>query len=784
MNNKNLVAFTQCIKKSSLYQDFVAAISHPEVTHVSFDVFDTLVRRRCHLPEKIFTKVVECLPADISANFSLDATEYQQIRKAAERLARHDSHSEDIHFDDIFKQMILPQAHIDVLKQKEIEIEIEQSFADPFCHLLIKAVQKLDKQVIFISDMYLPHAIIKRLIDKSCKLTNYQLFVSSELGKTKYTGSLFVHVLSELGINASKLVHIGDDRLADVNSPKIMDINSFLFNTDKDFLDILLRENNYQVDLPAKVKLSRTLASLSMPKYEKDSQQFFYLMGARILGPILTQMSQWVVANCLRLKVDTLLSMMREGEIFKECINRHISCQSITALTTANFYVSRQSTYLPSMINADIKETLAKILNRMGYTIGDLMNEFEIKSSQLQAFSSLPVSSLSKLDVTGKNVLSILKKVFKDASVKVNTQIKENHQLFIKYLNQTLDFEDVDQSFATLDLGPGGTIAKQLSKASTLQAKVNFQLFSSQRSYDKSVDIAIKSFLPLLGKSHKSNAILARSPEVIEYLLVGKSGTTLGYQRDNGKVQPVCEKRELNEAQILQYEAFTEGVRAFQIVAQTLNLEPADEKERVSYTHLLSRLIDCPVSDEVKFMGQCQHEDNFGTQNKYNIIKADNIKYVKEKGINKFYMNFCRQPNETQRKMPWPQGVITHLEPSFLNTINRVNTHKDVHFSAAQELITVLIASDINDIIIYGAGDFYLYIKRFLAENKIKVSGIIDRRAQFSTFKINDITVSSIHNFDFSKTKTIVIASSAFVSEIKADLRQVIDLKKYNIINI
>ncbi len=784
MQNKTSPEFTQLIKASRLYQDFVSAISAPEITHVSFDVFDTLLRRKCHYPKNIFSQVIERLPADILTDFVLTATEYQHMRISAERLARQKINSEKISFDDIFKQMALPQAHIDALKTKEVELELEQSFADPFCALLIKAVQKLDKQVLFISDMYLPHAIIQQLIDNACQLTDYQLFVSSEFGKTKFTGQLFVHVLAELGINADKLVHIGDHPTSDVRLPRLLGINSFLFNLDKNFIDVLRRERHYRVDLPAKVRLARTLASLLMPKYENDDLQIYYQMGARLLGPILTQMSQWVIDSCLQLKIGTILAMMREGEIFDECINRHINWKSISTLTSVKFYVSRKSTYLPSMINADIKDAIAKTLTRRSYTVGDLINEFAINTSELMPLLSLPMNGLNKVDVSGQNALTLVNQVFDNAAAEVDTHIRKNHQLFIEYLNQILDLQNVEQSFASLDLGPGATIAHQLSKAATLQAKVNYQLFSSERGYAKTDDIMIKSFLPFIDKTQEANSILARSPEVFEYFLVGKSGTTLGYERHKGKVQPVCEERHLTNDKTLQYQAFSEGVRAFQIAAQSLNIEPADLNERVSYTQMLCRLIDCPTSEEVEMIGQCQHEDNFGSQHTYNIIKANNITKVEAQGVNDFYLSFCKQMDALQREMPWPQGVITHLSTNYLSDITRANAQEYVHFSAVNTLIDILLASNITEIIVYGAGDFFIYLYDFLIENNIKVRRLVDRQAEFIDFNLNEIHVESLHECDFSGCSTIVIASGAFIDEIKADLSQKIDLKKYNIINI
>lgn len=787
MNARLTSECVDLVKASSLYQDFVTAIMAPQVTHVSFDIFDTVLRRICHEPKQVFANVVEQLPQNVRDDFCLEAVDYQQMRIAAERLARQASAVEEISLDDIFSQMALPLHQLQLLKQQEIEQELAQSFADPVCAILLEAVKESGKQLVFISDMYLPSSVVKQLIDNSCDLEQYRLFVSSDYGQTKFTGQLFERVLVELGIEANAIVHIGDHATSDVRSPQMMGITAFLFSTNKEFSDILLREKHYQVHLPSKVKLARTLASVLVPAGLSDDAQFFYQMGATIFGPILTQMSQWLVADCQRLKIDTMLAIMREGEIFSECINRQLQWQVSIDPTAAlfrcvNFYASRKATYLPSMINANIEDTLAKTLARKCYTLGDMLSEFDISSPELVPLLSTPVGSLNKIDIAGQNGLARVKLVFANAAHKVNSTIRDHHHLFIEYLQQILSSEA--QAFATLDLGPGATIAQQLAKASEHRARINYLLFASERGFSKANDIAIKSFFPLTIETQKAIAIIVRSHEVLEYFLVGESGTTLGYQRQTGQVLPVCETRHLSATDMLHHQVFRRGVHAFQQLALSIGLAPASFDERISYAQLLTRLIDCPTATEVAYIGQCQHEENFGSQGKYSIIKADNLAKVESKGVANFYTYFCEQATALQRNMPWPQGVITQLAPHYLTDIARVNAQEHVHFSAVQSLLSVLVSDGIEEIMVYGAGDFFLYLYDFLVEQKILVRGVIDRRAEFSSFSVYDIPVKSLAEADLSHCHTIVIASSAFVDEIKQDLEKFITAEDYKIIAI
>ncbi|MBV7316381.1 hypothetical protein [Shewanella sp. NIFS-20-20] len=784
MTDHLVTDFVELVKASALYQDFVAAIEQPHVTHVSFDIFDTVLRRRCFEPKQIFADVIDHLPQALYHQYGLEAADYQQMRMAAERLARQESSAEEISFEEIFAQLALTEDQKARLKQQELAEELAQSYADPVCAILLDAVKRSGKQLVFISDMYLSSSVIKGLLEQSCQLDDYRLFVSSAYGATKFTGQLFIKVLAELGITANALVHIGDHATSDVRSPQLMGIHAIAFNTNLDVSEIERREKHYQVRLPAKVTLARKLAILLQPASIDADTEFFYQMGANIFGPIITQMSQWVLADTQRLKIDTVLAMMREGDIFAESINRQqqLLAPESLACRCIPFYASRKATYLPSMIAADIEDKLAKTLVRKCYTLGDMLAEFGINAPELLPLVSTPVSSLTKIDIGGINGLVKVKQVFANAAAEVSANIHASHQLFIDYLQQMLGQQS--EVFATLDLGPGATIAQQFSKASQRQARVNYLLFASDRGFSKANDIAIKPFLPLTDDTQKSIALLVRSPEVLEYFLVGASGTTTGYQRGPSGVEPVCEPRDLSAVDIDRLYAFKLGVAAFQRLALTLELEPASVAERISYLQILARLIDCPTAIEVANIGQCQHEENFGSQGKYSIIKADNLAKVQAQGVADFYQYFCQQATALQRDMPWPQGVMTQVNADYLSGIARVNAQEHVHYSAVQALLSLLLADDIKEIIVYGAGEFFFYLYDFLVEHKIAVRGVIDRRAEFSSFSVHDIAVKSLADTDVNDCQAIVIASSAFVDEIKQDLAQKIDVEHHKLICI
>ena len=95
--------------------------------------------------------------------------------------------------------------------------------ANPY---ILNMYDNIDSDFIFISDMYLPSAVIKSMLEK-CGYNNPQVFVSCEHRFLKGDGRLFKRVEEILGRKIDK--HIGDNYNADILGAKRAKINEVEF---------------------------------------------------------------------------------------------------------------------------------------------------------------------------------------------------------------------------------------------------------------------------------------------------------------------------------------------------------------------------------------------------------------------------------------------------------------------------------------------------------------------------------------------------------------------------
>jgi predicted HAD superfamily hydrolase len=178
---------------------------------ISFDVFDTLIKRDCEDPKDIFLYVGELiLPS------SMDAFNFMTRRVNAETVAKRKSVTGEVTIDDIYMQLEKYYGELTAkLKEKEIEMEIEKCRPRNKLINLYKSFIESGKKVILISDMYLSSEVITKMLSK-CGIEGHDaLYVSNEWGCDKISGQLFFKVRDNLEMTNGSHLHYGDSLKAD-----------------------------------------------------------------------------------------------------------------------------------------------------------------------------------------------------------------------------------------------------------------------------------------------------------------------------------------------------------------------------------------------------------------------------------------------------------------------------------------------------------------------------------------------------------------------------------------
>lgn len=201
-------------------EDVKKAIGDVKTVTVSFDIFDTLVQRPVLEPTDVFFLLSDEFNRDTSSY-----VDFAELRISAERMCRERQwlscpSAEEITLDQIYDELIsttsISTQKLAAMKEREKKLELQLCGAREIGRTLYELAQDAGKEIIICSDMYLPRETVEAILAKCGYMAYKELYLSSELLRTKAKGSLYKYVQKELGRRAGEIVHIGDNWDSDV----------------------------------------------------------------------------------------------------------------------------------------------------------------------------------------------------------------------------------------------------------------------------------------------------------------------------------------------------------------------------------------------------------------------------------------------------------------------------------------------------------------------------------------------------------------------------------------
>lgn len=223
----------------------------------SIDIFDTAIFRDVYEPTDIFQ-----LLEDIFGN------NFKQKRIEAENKAHKQYKFPNI--QEIYK--FLPQFNY----QKEIDMEMQHIYANP---TILEMYKKNPKNYVFISDMYLPSSVLRKMLEK-CGYENPIVYVSCEEKCNKGSGLLFEKVQKRIG-KIEK--HYGDNYKSDVEGCIKKDIKPVFYPA--------LHKRQLTLPMTKNPLLKKWSAALTISE-ESDLTKL-----AKWYAPLIYEFTKWIISK-------------------------------------------------------------------------------------------------------------------------------------------------------------------------------------------------------------------------------------------------------------------------------------------------------------------------------------------------------------------------------------------------------------------------------------------------------------------------------------------------------
>ncbi len=191
-------------------------------THISFDIFDTLVRRTYSYPDYAKLKLGKEL---VDHRLVSSAKRFVDLRNSTEaELRKRANYVGDVRIEEIYQELggllHLDRDFSTKLMHREFELDLEMLVAKDEMVDLFNRLGSFGHVLWIISDTYYSREQIALVLKKAGVVGAYRLLVSSEEQKRKDNGTMWHMVKNDLineGVQAH--IHVGDNVVADSQIP-------------------------------------------------------------------------------------------------------------------------------------------------------------------------------------------------------------------------------------------------------------------------------------------------------------------------------------------------------------------------------------------------------------------------------------------------------------------------------------------------------------------------------------------------------------------------------------
>lgn len=475
---------------------------------VSFDIFDTLLKRNVKKPTDVFEYIEK----------KNNKTGFCEQRIAAEKRARTKKNGVEVTLSDIYAEMPYD------FSNEELEAEGELLIANNWILPVYKHALK-SKRVIITSDMYLPEEFICQILEREGLGGYEKLYLSSSVGKTKYSGELFELIIGELG-KENRLIHIGDSYRSDFEVPKKHGVDAIHIPTK-------IEKNTFKLK---EAGIEENIINSFLNNTSPIGKSKYYRFGYEKFGMFLWGYSEWLHKSVKDSDIKDVYFFSRDGLIMKKAfdalyndVQTHYLEVSRRSLRVPILWMNYELPHVIDMISPSKLVSLTSIFDGVGLDINNYR-------SLIEKYDFTAETTFDRKELLeNKNLNSLYSELGSD----IETVSKKEYELLVKYVEQN----HLSGKFAIVDIGWSGGMQRYLIETLNklgIDASIKGYYIGVADYYKRNIEVV--PYLDLNGYLfdflHDKNAKDKRSAFVglFETLFLEQGGSVKNYRVENENV--------------------------------------------------------------------------------------------------------------------------------------------------------------------------------------------------------------------------------------------------------
>lgn len=557
---------------------------------VSFDVFDTLLRRPFLEPSHLF----DALGSETGSRA------FGEERRHAEASARNRHPSaRDVTLEQTY-------AHIDGDPARESAFETSCLYPRAELVTWASIARAKGKRVVAISDMYLGKGFVMSLLSRH-KINVDDLIISSEDGVAKYDGSAFRLLSKRTGVAFDRMLHFGDNATSDFHVPRSLGVKSVLV------ADASPRgaDAHHITRLIAALGSNGSHQGSTAGSVIRDSfiqggpREFWGDIGRYVVAPLVLGYAQWVIREAAKGGHDRVAFVARDGKLPREAFTRLAPCPP-----AAPYVHLSRSVLLRAGLDLRSETVLYQLTSGIVAPVSDYVARIGEGTDALLArarahFRGDPAvgRDISTRDLEG---------FFLDAQEYLSRIAQDARRLLRRYLEQN-DLLRNPAKVAIIDVGWGGTAASVLSELFP-EAKEWTWLYFGTRKEFAAKDTKHKAMFFDYGVPHAHMEMVFDCVEIVEFLFsapepsaVGLMETPEGVAPSFASVGAQWEGWAPRQEKIAQ--GFHETLPRFLRAAETA---PHLVIDRATTATLINHIVRSGDREVIRGFGEIHHQLGFG----------------------------------------------------------------------------------------------------------------------------------------------------------------------------
>lgn len=596
-------------------------------TVVSFDIFDTLIQRSFLHPTTIFSRVEQRFKMEYKKE-----VHFKQFRMESELLARKETGKQEITFEDIYhtlsENFSLEANIIDILKRLEIEEEIKAASAKKSGLELLRLAKEQKKKIVFISDMYLSKAAIMQLLEKTnINLADVDIYISSEIQKTKHHGTLFQHLLAIYNESPNRWLHVGDNLHSDINMAKEFGIDAYYLPSS---LTLFNKKNRHLIDefscneqelvyssvfgqIALKNYSDSDISTLKKSRYSGDT----YRIGYEALGPVFLGFLHNLYKAVIKNKYDKIYFISRDGFYLKQIYDQLQA--NIPSLPKSEYFLSsRLLSYSATLVDVDAILTVANkdyfpttLRHLLTYRFSFDLDMFNLCDAKLKQFG---FTSYDDEVIQHKN-----HKNFTDFVAEISSLIiKANHNKYEDF-KAYIEKSGMTNKSVIVDIGYAGSLQPTLKEVANITVEGIYFIVNKKINELDKADLRYHAYID---SSHPLNSDFFNNIQLFELFFSATHPSVIGIDKD---LQPIYDRVSFDKNSNLFLAKLHQGavefvhdyLNQYQSLFMALNEYSVGLMlKNILYFFKEPDELDCYCFSSIVF------EDNFGA-NKYPLITSN-----------------------------------------------------------------------------------------------------------------------------------------------------------------